>query len=141
MIKRRDITGRGTLSFISDFMASPNNKCTYGMEWRCFPFLVFNEWGNMQLSWVIIETLKNRIAMQYPDYKLDARLSFTDKEHTYTLFMPEWEGTESLIEPIEGVEPVFFRDEAGDVYVLLLGETEGKDVTSKSPKYPAIKKL
>lgn len=55
--------------------------------------------------------------------------------------MPEWEGTESLIEPIEGVEPVFFRDEAGDVYVLLLGETEGKDVTSKSPKYPAIKKL
>lgn len=68
-------------------------------------------------------------------------MSFTDKEHTYTLFMPEWEGTESLIEPIEGVEPVFFRDEAGDVYVLLLGETEGKDVTSKSPKYPAIKKL
>lgn len=130
-----------TLSFISDFMPSPNNTCDYGMEWQCSPFLVFSEWGNMQLSWVIVETLKNRIAMQCPDYRLDAKLSFRKGKHAYTLFMPEWEGVGSLIEPIEDVEPVFFRDESGEIYVLLLGDAEGKNVTPKSPKYPTINKL
>ena len=130
-----------TLSFISDFMPIPNKTCDYGMEWRCYPFLVFSEWGNMQLSWVIIEILKNRIAMQYPDYKLDAKLSFKKGDHTYTLFMPEWDETGSLIEPVEGAEPVFFRDETGEIYVLLLGNAKGNDITPRNKKYPTINRL
>lgn len=130
-----------TLSFISDFMPIPNKTCDYGMEWQCHPFLVFSEWGNMQLSWVIIETLKNRIAMQYPDYNLDAKLSFKKGDHTYTLFMPEWDETGSLIEPVEGAEPVFFRDETGEIYVLLLGNAKGNDITPRNKKYPTINRL
>ena len=43
-----------------------------------------------------------------------------------TLYMPEWNETGSLIEPIDGAEPVFFKDEAGQVHVLFLGDAKGK---------------
>ena len=79
--------------------------------------------------------------MQYPDYKLDAKLSFKKGDHTYTLFMPEWDETGSLIEPVEGAEPVFFRDETGEIYVLLLGNAKGNDITPRNKKYPTINRL
>ena len=37
---------------ISDFMFE-GTECRYGMEWLSAPFLVFSEWGNMQLCWAI----------------------------------------------------------------------------------------
>jgi len=38
---------------ITDFMMHNGTKCRYGMEWLPGPFLVFSEWGNMQLCWII----------------------------------------------------------------------------------------
>ena len=37
---------------ISDFMFE-GTLCRYGMEWIPEPYLVFSEWGNMQLCWAI----------------------------------------------------------------------------------------
>ena len=40
---------------VSDFMID-GTKCRYGMQWLPEPFLVFSEWGNLQLCWAIMKS-------------------------------------------------------------------------------------
>lgn len=64
---------------------------------------------------------------------------FTRKNQTYWddkyLFMPKWEGLGQLIQPQEGCEPIYFKDETGELWVLLTGNNtygEIKPLTQKN---------
>lgn len=110
---------------ISDFLSdNAETKMRYGMEWLLGPFLVFNEWGNSQLCWNIIDTFRYRILNQLPDFLLTPQLSANYKGDTYQLYMPEWNEYGRLLKTQSGVEAIFFRDQKGELSLMLLSENK-----------------
>lgn len=51
-----------------------------------------------------------------------------------TLFMPEWEGLGQLIQPLEGCEPIYFKDETGELWVLLTGNNTYREIKPLTQK-------
>ena len=122
-------------SHVSDFMLeNPDTKTKYGMEWLLSPFLVFTEWGNAQLCWSIIETLRNRIQLFMPGFRLDSIMHGDYQGGKYTLFMPAWKENEDLISLDANIDPVYFKNDSGQICLFLLGEgqTGIQHITFKS---------
>jgi hypothetical protein len=117
-------------SHVSDYMLDiPESKAKYGMEWLLTPFLVFPEWGNSQVCWSILETFRARIHQAIPEFQLDHLLHGTFKGNDYSAFIPVWEGNEQLISFNPETDPMFFKDNQGNICLLLL--SEGQAVKDK----------
>lgn len=113
---------------ISDFLSdNPDTKMRYGMEWLLGPFLIFNEWGNSQLCWNIIDTFRNRILNQIPDFVLTPQLTANYNGMTYQLYMPDWNKYGRLIKTPSETDVVFFNDQNNNKYFMLLNENVDVD--------------
>jgi hypothetical protein len=117
-------------SHVSDYIQdTPETQAKYGMEWLLAPYLVFSEWGNSQVCWSILETFRTRIHQAIPEFQLDHLLHGNFKGSDYSAFIPEYEGNEQLISFNRETDPMFFKDNQGNIGLLLL--SEGQSVKEK----------
>ncbi|WP_459190137.1 hypothetical protein ACGE0T_09025 [Parabacteroides sp. APC149_11_2_Y6] len=117
-------------NYVSAYLLdNQETKGRFGMEWLLSPFLVFSEWGNSQLCWSVLETLRIRILMSLPEFKLNSLLSGIYKGNSYSIILPKWSDNDFLLSINKDVEPVTFKNISGHNCIFLL--SEGQHVNDK----------
>jgi hypothetical protein len=112
------------------FSKTPGSVARNGMEWLNGPFLIFTEWGNAQVCWSIMETLRQRAALEIPGFKLDARMHCEFKGKKMYVITPKWDEVKgNLMELNPEIDPLVLRGDDGSIYLFLL--SEGHNIQEK----------
>jgi hypothetical protein len=108
---------------VAFFSNTPGSAAKYGMEWLNSPFLVFPEWGNAQVCWSILETLRQRAALEVPGFNLDAQMHCEFKGKKMSVITPKWEEVKgNLLKLNPEIDPLVLKGDDGSIYLLLLSE-------------------
>jgi len=112
------------------FSKTSGSVAKNGMEWLNGPFLIFTEWGNAQVCWSIVETLRQRAALEVPGFKLDASMHCEFKGKKMSVITPKWdEANGNLVKLNPEIDPLVLRSDDRSIYLFLL--SEGHNIQEK----------